>query len=326
MCFRYHLVQLTPSQEWRYLGVDFRPIGVKRPGKVMNEELDRLTRAPLKPQQHLKILRCYLVVRFYYHLTLAGATLGGLRVLDKQVRAAIRKWLRLPADIPTAYFHTSCRLGGLGIPSFTTTIPRLVHSRLSSLASSTSPAARVASQSVIVTKRLLWAERVLTRQSESLVTSETRDKWWAECLYRSVDGKELRESGKSSMSTYWIVAGSVGIPGRDYVQYHVRINSLPTRIRTSRGFRRAERVTECRAGCTSTETAAHVIQACFRTHGGRILRHNPVCRVLASGLRDKGWEVMEEPHIPTRAGTRKPDLVAAKDDRVCVIDSQVVSG
>ena len=65
---------------------------------------------------------------------------------------------------------------------------------------------------------------------------------------------------------------------------------------------------------------------CFRTHGGRILRHNAVCRVLASGLRDKGWEVTEEPHIPTRAGIRKPDLVAAKDDRVCVIDSQVVSG
>ena len=150
-----HLVQLTPSQEWRYLGVDFRPIGVRRPGKVMNEELDRLTRAPLKPQQRLKILRCYLVGRFYYHLTLAGATLGGLRAPDKQVRAAIRKWLRLPADIPTAYFHTSCRLGGLGIPSFTTTIPGLVFSRLSSLASSSSPAARAASQSEIVARRLL---------------------------------------------------------------------------------------------------------------------------------------------------------------------------
>ena len=56
------------------------------------------------------------------------------------------------------------------------------------------------------------------------------------------------------------------------------------------------------------------------------MRHNAVCRVLASSLRDKGWEVTEERHIPTRAGTRKPDLVAAKDYRVCVIDSQVVSG
>ena len=34
----------------------------------------------------------------------------------------------------------------------------------------------------------------------------------------------------------------------------------------------------------------------------------------------------EEPHIRTRARIRKPDLVAAKDDRVCVIGSQVVSG
>ena len=49
-------------------------------------------------------------------------------------------------------------------------------------------------------------------------------------------------------------------------------------------------------------------------------------RVLASGLRDKGWEVTEEPHIPTRADIRKPNLVAAKDDCVGVIDSQVVSG
>ncbi|KAK7869437.1 hypothetical protein R5R35_008165 [Gryllus longicercus] len=81
---------------------------------------------------------------------------------------------------------------------------------------------------------------------------------------------------------------------------------------------------KCRAGCQETETAAHVIQNCHRTHGGRVLRHNAVCHVLAAGLRRAGWSV-EEPVIPTREGNRKPDMVCYKEDTATVIDTQIVS-
>ncbi|CAB0037416.1 unnamed protein product [Trichogramma brassicae] len=73
---------------------------------------------------------------------------------------------------------------------------------------------------------------------------------------------------------------------------------------------------ECRAGCGTTETAAHVIQGCHRTHGGRILRHDAICRIAVSSLRQLGWSVRQEPHFHTREGLRKPDVVAVKDQVV----------
>uniref|UniRef100_A0ABD2XB93 Reverse transcriptase n=1 Tax=Trichogramma kaykai TaxID=54128 RepID=A0ABD2XB93_9HYME len=82
---------------------------------------------------------------------------------------------------------------------------------------------------------------------------------------------------------------------------------------------------ECRAGCGTTETAAHVIQGCHRTHGGRILRHDAICRIAVSSLRQLGWSVRQEPHFHTREGLRKPDIVAVKDQVVKVIDAQVIS-
>lgn len=322
-----YLKQLVASQEWRYLGIDLRPIGPKKASSDLVPMLDRLSKAPLKPQQRLQIVRCFMIPRYYHQLVLAGATLGKLKAMDKQVRQYVRKWLRLPPDTPVGFFHASISDGGLGLPSFNTTVPALVHSRLSSLAHSSSSAVRAIANSNWVSSRINWSERVLTRNGDFLNTKDKREKWWAEYLYRSNDGLELREAKRSSLSTSWVSYGSLAIPGRDYVQHiHVRINSLPTRIRTSRGIRRPETTVRCRAGCNVTETAAHVIQSCHRTHGGRIKRHNAVCKVLASGLRDIGYVVDEEPRVRTDSGLRKPDIIAVRDGRATVLDAQVVSG
>ncbi|KAK7869434.1 hypothetical protein R5R35_008162 [Gryllus longicercus] len=146
-------------------------------------------------------------------------------------------------------------------------------------------------------------------------------------LYASVDGRELRECHRTNLSTLWVDSGAHKIPGRDFVQHvHTRINCLPTAVRVSRGARRSTRDVRCRAGCQETETAAHVVQNCHRTHGGRVKRHDAVCRVIAAGLRRGGYRVEEEPVVPTREGNRKPDLVCQKDEFVKVIDAQIVSG
>lgn len=319
--------QLTPTQEWRYLGVDFRPVGPKRTGGTLATELGRLTSAPLKPQQRLKILRCFLIPRLYHGLVLGRATLGKLRALDRQVRDNIRMWLRFPHDTPTGFFHARVRDGGLGIPSFATTIPGLLYERLRKLKDSSSAAVRAIATLDWVERRSSWAERSLSRDGSVLNTEEKRARWWAKHLHSSTDGRELRECGRTGVSSMWVDARSGGIPGRDYIQYsHVRINCLPTRIRTSRGIRRLDREIECRGGCRVTETAAHVIQSCHRTHGGRVKRHDAVCKVVAAGLRDAGWTVSEEPRYQTPAGLRKPDLVAVRDGCLRVVDAQVVSG
>lgn len=321
------LTQLDTSAEWRYLGVNFRPAGPRRVGSDISVYLNRLSSAPLKPQQRLKIIRCFLLPRLYHSLVLGRATLGKLRALDISTRAAVRRWLRLPKDVATAFFHSPVSRGGLGIPAMATTIPGLLLERLRGLESSSAPQVRAIINSTWVTRRREWARRALTRDGVCLASKRLRDGWWSHRLYQSVDGFELRECSGTNLSSWWVDSGSLAVPGRDFVQYvHVRANSLPTRIRTSRGVRRELYATRCRAGCNSTETAAHVIQGCFRTHGGRVLRHNAVCRVLATGLRNVGWTVREEPVYVTAEGKRKPDLLCLRGPRAVVLDAQVVSG
>ena len=249
-----------------------------------------------------------------------------LKSLDLKIRQYIRKWLILPLDVPTAYFHASCIKGALGIPSFKTTVPGLLNARLESLANSTSESARAIHQHSWVVKKLIWSEKVLNLDGEVRLTPTSRSQYWTKRLYESVDCKELKESGNASVSNTWIDSNSYGIPGKDYIQYHhVHINALPTRVRTSRGRRTNDQQMLCRAGCRSTETGYHVIQQCHRTHGGRILRHNAVYKIIANSLRQRGWDVMVEKKIKGQTGTcYQPDMIISKDNKYYVIDSQVV--
>lgn len=321
------LKQIGPTDQWRYLGVNFSPVGVKKPGGILTVELNRISSAPLKPQQKLKILRSYLIPRYYHGFILGKCTSKIMKALDKQIRIAIRKWLRLPHDTPLGYFHASIKDGGLGIPSFETSIPGLMHERIMSMASSSLMAARAVINHDYVLKRLRWTERVLSnKDSTSMFSSEGRRTYWRRRLYQSIDGKELRECSRVPANNSWIDGGSVQIPGKDYVQYnHVRINALPSRVRNSRG-RRADRDLNCRAGCGVAETTAHIIQSCVRTHGGRIKRHDAVCRILSNALNNKGWNVVENPHYHLPSGLMKPDIVATKGEQAKIIDTQVVSG
>ena len=79
----------------------------------------------------------------------------------------------------------------------------------------------------------------------------------------------------------------------------------------------------CRAGCNAVETAlqpvaTHVVQVCFRTHGGRVKRHDAVSKTLAAELRQKRWKVSEENRIITSEGLRKPDIICQRQNEVWV--------
>lgn len=112
-----------------------------------------------------------------------------------------------------------------------------------------------------------------------------------------------------------------------YIKAHqLRYGALPTRIRTSRGQRRNERDSNCRAGCLSTETATHIIQQCHRTHGGRIRRHDQVVKILADKLEHEGWLVKTEETYRMGDGNWRPDIVAKKGPRTVVVDAQIRNG
>jgi len=148
---------------------------------------------------------------------------------------------------------------------------------------------------------------------------------WNGRLHDSVDGFELRETRKAWPSWAWTDDPYVSIPAGDWIKYHhIRINALPSRMRTTRGHRRTQRDYGCRAGCSKLESTAHIIQECFRTHGGHVLRHDAAA--IGRFLSQRGWTVHRERIFPTREGNRKPDIIAARQGDVKVVDVQIVSG
>ncbi|KMQ85869.1 reverse transcriptase [Lasius niger] len=135
--------QLGVLQTVRYLGVWFADTGPTDRKMELLPLLDKITRASLKPQQRLKILKFYLIPRFIHSFVLGRTSCGLLRKFDRQIQAAVRRWLRIPDDIPKAFFHSPIAKGGLGISLYKMTIPQLILARLNQLNTSQYDAARV---------------------------------------------------------------------------------------------------------------------------------------------------------------------------------------
>lgn len=327
---RQKLRQVNCVERWRYLGVDFCSSGSRMIESDVKVALANITSAPLKPQQRLEILRAHLVPRFLHGLVLGTISDDRLRMMDVQIRASVRKWLRLPHDVPVAYFHAAIKDGGLAIPSLRAVIPDLIVRRYGGLDSSRWGAARAAARSDRIRKKLRWASGQLRKFTKGAPRRETPSvtQYWRDVLHESTDGYELRESSRVPASTKWVRARCMEYSGRDYMQFvHVHINTLPSRVRTSRGRREGrESELNCRGNCLVRETTAHIVQQCWRTHGGRIERHDCVARYVADAMTRQGWTVRHEPRIVTALGLRKPDIIAARDGVGAIVDVQVVSG
>ncbi|KAL1116362.1 hypothetical protein AAG570_004837 [Ranatra chinensis] len=322
------LPAVSVEDTWCHLGVTFQgKAGVAVGPLDVGAALRVVAGAPLKPQQRLLILTRHIIPSLSFGLVFGRVTLGRLRQMDRLIRAAVRRWLRLPHDVPLGFFHAAIRHGGLGIPSLSSSVPALRLKRLRSFVGSPWSVAQALSPLGFVQRQLAWCERA----TGSLRTATAIQRHYAQLLHRSVDGKELRQAAAVRFSTDWICYESAkGIPPADFLGYiAVRAGCLPSRIRTSRG-RRGGPGTEvvCRSGCGApAETSAHIVQVCPRTHGGRIKRHDAVCATVAGALRDKGWEVERERMFTLGSGRRlKPDIVAVRGDVVAVVDAQVVSG
>jgi hypothetical protein len=82
----------------------------------LSKYLESVTRARLKSQQRLIILREYLLPRLFHRLELGKVTASTLVSMDRCVRSEVRRWLRLPHDVTMAYFQFRLRRVVLGSP------------------------------------------------------------------------------------------------------------------------------------------------------------------------------------------------------------------
>lgn len=321
------LIPLGLTDFWRYMGIDFVGTGVSGSGGAgVKRMLENLSRAPLKPQQRLHLLRTFLIPRLYHGLVLGRVTVSTLRKLDFSIRHSVRSWLHLPADVPIGYFHAPIKAGGIGVPQLLRFIPLLRLNHLTKMHRGPS-FVKACAETPFVAKQIQWCRQVLETSTGGVPSMFQLKAFWSSMLHDSVDGKALRDSALVPESTHWSRTHKTQISGRDFVRYHaVRINALPSRMRTSRGRRTPDRsAVMCRAGCLEEETPAHVIQKCVRTHGGRILRHDAICKRVADDLSARGWAVTRERSFNTPIGVRRPDMVAFKGGAAVVIDAQVVA-
>ncbi|CAN7999253.1 unnamed protein product, partial [Ixodes pacificus] len=174
---------------WKYLGVEFSPNGRNVPlTKDVASMLERVAKAPLKPQQRLVILRFYLVPRLYHRLVLGRWNRKLLKRLDVQIQDAVRKWMALPHDTPLGYYHAPVNKGGLGVGSFSTAIPWMQVQRLSRMATSSSPICRQAADTYMVKTALGKAEKACVVRGNILSDKQSVGKHWSAFLHASNDG------------------------------------------------------------------------------------------------------------------------------------------
>lgn len=314
----------TTATIWRYLGVQFSTKGRRRGGvdRDLRELLERVTRAPLKPQQRLFILRGFLLPRLHHRLVLGLWGIGTLSKLDRMTRAAIRKWLALPHDTPVGYFHAPVSEGGLGVTSLRTAIPGMTLARIQGLRFSDHPGCEAALRCRMLTDQVRRARQAANIDGVPLATKAGVHKYWADKLHGSYDGAALRETRHVPAAQSWVADGTRLLPGRHYVNViKLRVNALPTLSRTKRG--RPDDVS-CRAGCRARESLGHVLQACHRGHRGRVKRHDNIARYIAMRLHQLEWNVLWEPHYTVQGKVMKPDLVATQGAQTIIIDVQVV--
>ncbi|EEC11282.1 reverse transcriptase, putative [Ixodes scapularis] len=123
----------------------------------LEELLERVKKAPLKPQQRLLVLRTYLLPRLFHRLILGPWSVGLLKKLDTKVRAALRSWLALPHDVPLGYFHAPVGEGGLGVVSLRASIPSMRLRRFEGLRFSDHPGCAEALRCPLLLKwSVLW--------------------------------------------------------------------------------------------------------------------------------------------------------------------------
>lgn len=317
------LKQIGPEDSWKYLGIKIKGtnfIGMK-PELIV--DLAKIGQAPLKPQQKLHLLKTHVLTKYVHSMVLGDSGAKVLRIVDKVVRRSLRKWLDLPKDTPKAFFHAPVKSGGLGVPLFGIDVPRWRLKRLEGFVLKGSPCAIALSKTPYYIELTAGCEEALGKIVDGNGEMDVV-KYWETELDKKINTRNLTESKHCAESNSFLWSKSHRISGRDYCHYlKIRVDSLPTRARLARG--RPEIDTSCRAGCSSSETNYHVIQQCFRTKGGRILRHNRVVDMIRNELRlNTALIVAREPRFQTVEGLRIPDLVLVDGHGAMVIDVQVV--
>lgn len=317
---------IGPNTSWKYLGINFLGEKIDKRLPNIDQYLNRMNSALLKPQQKLEVLNKIVLPKLVHIAVFSNVNKEELSSVDKLVRRYVRKWLYIPHDTPTAYIHAPIRTGGLGIFEMAIRIPIIRFKRYSRFVNASSMAEYIRETSFFKNMEESFGS-ILETNGVSKVEDEAIAKIYINALDKKLCTKGLTASYECRPSRAWLASKSDEVTPSDFIKYNqVSSNSLPTLARRNWG-RQGEQNVECRHGCGSRETAHHILQECSLAHGMRVKRHNRVVELIVDSLKrnEHNSLVEEEPKFQTSEGMRKPDLViiSSNGEDALVIDVQV---
>ena len=309
---------LTIGGTYKYLGARIGANGAQHsPHEQLQEALTNITKAPLKPQQRLYILRTHLLPKLTHQLVLSTLKSGRLKYLDLIVRGAIWQWLKLKIKLPKSLLYAPTREGGLGNPCLQYTIPAMRHNRTCRLMTYKDPLTAV----ILPPDEIVSAPMIAGEPVDSTVRA---GQIHADRAHSCTDGKGLQYHRGVPAAHDWVAAPTRLLSGKDYIRInHLRHNRMLSRSMKSRLNRNTDPM--CPVCVNQVHTVAHVLQQCPRTHGARIRRHDAICKFLSDRFKAKHFQVLWEPHFRLSSGLLKPDLICYNNEVAFVVDISIVS-
>ena len=304
------------SEYYKYLGLNISKKGSSTTIlERVKKQLQELSKAPLKPQQRLYILKANVIPGLTHQLVLGRVYKGFLKHLDCEIRKWVRKWLKFPHDIHLANFYAKVKDGGLGIKSLEFTIPLLKRRRMVRAKCSSDPAIVEATRTMDFEKSYgYWIKPLRTLvPGFPMDDSRSQDMAWGSVLTQSVDGKGLSFAVKCPSVQDWVSDGTSLMEGRKYcAALNLRAGTLPSGERMDRG-RNTGRAKCSFPPCGGIEFLGHILQCCDKTYEARIWRHNRLMGKIIKSLKRLKYDYLKEPRIPVVENgvrtTRKPDIV-----------------
>lgn len=303
------------QEMFKYLGEDIYSEGVSSgqlPLQLLHH-LQKVLRAPLRPQQKMKILSKYLIPRYISTSQRPNIHAKVLEELDRKTRAFCKKVLHLPKTSTNSIFHTPIKNGGLGIFSFRQNIPRIMLDRINRIRELDEILCDVLNEDTPWIVKLVRLRRPHEATKNLLVQHNT------DSLEASFSGGGMATMMNNTACTDIFRNVPTFWSGKDYIRAaQLRFNLLPVKCMPSVPLNERR----CRGCGQASESLSHVISKCPRSLDKIVERHDYVQKRLVRAAKKSKWTVFERMKI---RGERNyfPDLVFIKDDVVIVSDVSV---
>ena len=179
---------MTIDDTYKYLDIEIGPIDNTNNTIVieLTSKLISISKALLKPQQKLDILKSYLLPSLLYRLTFSNIYLNSLKTMDRSIRSFVRRWLRLPKDTSLCVFYAPCSIGGLAITRLFLTIPVMRLKRVNSKRENDDPIIQTLPNNII----LKWSSPRYY-DNTSFTTNIDIKAYYTKYLINSADGRGL---------------------------------------------------------------------------------------------------------------------------------------